>query len=108
MQPENKIAMLQTLVPRHFDEAKSRAIQIALDYAELIREDRNFMAHGLWGTLTPDNITMVASVRTKSDPENIICEAFPHERLRAIIDGTKKVIRILRRFVPERGTLPGK
>jgi hypothetical protein len=36
MQPENKIAMLQTLVPRHFDETKSRAILIALDYAELI------------------------------------------------------------------------
>lgn len=108
MPPENKIAMLQTLVPRHCDNFQSRAILGALAYVELIREDRNFIAHGLWGTLRPDNVMMVASVRVKSDPENIVCEAFPPERMRAIISGTSQVMKILRRFVPERRTMPGK
>jgi len=108
MAPENKIVLLQTLVSWHFGQADRRAIQLALGYAELIREDRNFIAHGLWGTMMPDNIPMVASARTKTEPGHIVCEAFPQERMRAIIDGTKKVIAVLSRFVPERGPLPDK
>lgn len=108
MPPENKIAMLRTLVPRHFDGFGCRAVLSALDYADLIREDRNFIAHGLWGILTPYNGPMVASVRVKTDPTTIICEAFPAERMRAIIDGTKVTMKVLRRFAPERGPLPGK
>jgi hypothetical protein len=96
MDAQTKIAMLYVLVPRYFDTAKQRAALAVLDVAEIIREDRNFIAHGLWGTLMPDNVPMVASVRPKSDPDNIISEAFPAERMRSIISSTKKMTGILR------------
>jgi hypothetical protein len=108
MDAQTKIAMLYILVPRYFDTAKQRAALAVLDVAEIVREDRNFIAHGLWGTLMPDNVPMVASVRPKSDPDNIISEAFPAERMRSIISSTKKVTGILRHLSGAPDTWRGK
>lgn len=108
MEAEAKIALLRTLVPRYYDKAQRHAILSILDIADFLREDRNFVVHGLWGTLMPDNIPMVASIRPKSDPGTIISEAFPQSRLRNNIQATIRTISLLRSLTGARDTSPGK
>jgi hypothetical protein len=108
MDAQAKIAMLYILVPRYFDTARRHAALTALDFAEIIMEDRNFIVHGLWGTLMPDNVPLIASIRPKSDPENIISEAFPAERMRSIISSTQKATRLLRHLAGEPDPSRGK
>lgn len=100
-----KIALLEILVPRYFDTVKQRAVLAALNFAELIRDDRNFIVHGLWGTLLPDDIPMVASIRPKTDPGTVISEAFPQKRLREIISSTIRTTAILTQMIGQPGTL---
>ncbi|HXQ51879.1 MAG TPA: hypothetical protein VN802_12345 [Stellaceae bacterium] len=44
--------------------------------------DRNFIVHGIWGTLTPDNVPIASSLRPKADPWMARAEAFTDERMR--------------------------
>jgi hypothetical protein len=108
MEAQAKIALLEILAPRYFDRAKQRAVLAALNFADLIREDRNFIVHGLWGTLLPDDIPMVASIRPKTDPNLVISEAFPQKRLREIISNTIRTTGILTHMIGQPGTSPEK
>jgi len=103
-----KIAMLQILVPRYYDQPKCHAVLSILDIADFIREDRNFIAHGLWGTLMPDNVPMVASIRPKTDPTSVVSEAFPQERLRNIIRATIRMTGLLQNLTGAHSTLRDK
>jgi hypothetical protein len=61
------------------------------------KEDRNFIAHGSWHTLMPENVPACASLRTQSPtPNEVVTETFPNSRMRAIIDGMLEAISNLR------------
>jgi hypothetical protein len=65
-------------------------LEDALDLADGRREDRDFIAHGLWSTLMPDNLPMAMSMKP-SAPEGVVTsETFPEGRMKLIASDTKK------------------
>jgi hypothetical protein len=51
---------------------------------DFVREDRNFIIHGSWGRVMPDNIPIALSLRPKDTPSTVVSETFPPERMRQI------------------------
>jgi hypothetical protein len=80
-----KIAMVRKLAPRHMTEEPLEKLLKALVLADDIRDDRNFIIHGTWGTLWPEGKPISLSIRGKAEPGEIRSELFPHHRMRAII-----------------------
>jgi hypothetical protein len=80
-----KIALLQLIAPRHLTGEHLAGLLVLLDTADALREDRNFIVHGSWGTLMPDNLPVAASLRPKSKPDEVMSETFSRERMRGII-----------------------
>jgi hypothetical protein len=59
-----------------------------MDFIGGYKEDRNFVVHGSWGTLTPENIPICGSIRPKApNPSEVVAETFPKERMLNIING---------------------
>lgn len=82
-----EIQLLRSLVITY---CRRKLLDDALDVLDLIRgykEDRNFIVHGSWGTLMPENVPVCASLRPQGPPGEVISETFPKERMLAIING---------------------
>ncbi len=106
-----KLQWLMAFAKRHLVGEEKEEMSAILGNIESLRSDRNFIAHGSWGTLIPDNIPIAASVREKSDKaDEIIMETFPQGRMEAIIsDITKANISIIswrNKHEASRGTPP--
>jgi len=84
-----KITVLRAIAPRHLEGEILESLLDTLDVADAMRDDRNFVAHGVWGMLQPDNVPLAMSLRPKSAPNEIVAESFPHERLRQLASDTK-------------------
>jgi hypothetical protein len=82
---QTKIAMLRKLALRHLHGAALTDLLKALKLADEVRDDRNFIAHGNWGTLMPEGVGIALSLRGKADPGEVKGETFPHNRLRTIL-----------------------
>ncbi len=81
---------------RHISDARIKA-----KFESLLREivelqaDRNFIVHGMWATIMPSGTPTALSLRPKADPWKVIGETFPAERMRWIIQQTKKFTQAL-------------
>jgi hypothetical protein len=80
-----KIQWLRTLSKRHGAGLDPAEFDRLLDTIDELREDRNFIAHGSWGTIQPDVEPAAMSLRPRTDPDRIVCETFPEARMREII-----------------------
>jgi hypothetical protein len=82
------LIILRALAKRHLGEAAFNELTPVLDRIKARQEDRNFIAHGTWGTLMPGMLPVAMSVRTKApDDSLIVSESFPSERMTEIVDG---------------------
>jgi hypothetical protein len=91
-----KIEMLKSLAKTYL---RGELLDDILECADLIngyKEDRNFVVHGSWGTLMPENVPVCASLRPQGPPGEVIAETFPEERMLAIIDGILEAIKNVR------------
>jgi hypothetical protein len=82
---QTKIAMLRKLAPRYMTGDPLDKLLKAFELADDIRDDRNFIVHGTWGTLLPERQPISLSIRGKAGPGEIKSELFPHSRMRTII-----------------------
>jgi hypothetical protein len=82
-----KIELLRTLVITYCAGDLLNDILRVIDFIGGYKEDRNFVVHGSWGTLTPENVPVCASIRPKAPPGEVIAETFPKARMLAIING---------------------
>ena len=73
---KTKISMLQALAPRHLRDPLLREVEEALVLADTRRDDRNFIMHGSWGTITPMNEATALSLRAASEPGEVTSEFF--------------------------------
>lgn len=91
-----KIRMLRQLAKRHI---KSRAIKNQLsgllEVTEGLQEERNFIAHGLWGTAMPDNVPAASSLRPKSNPFHVVTELFPLKKMTELVSLTRDLADVL-------------
>jgi hypothetical protein len=78
---------------------KSLKINELLNKIDELRDDRNFLVHGTWGTLMPDNVPFGSSLRQKSEPGMISSETFPEARMNGIIRDIKTAITLLGKFM---------
>jgi hypothetical protein len=104
-----KIRMLRQLGELALIETKFHKLSTHLDQIDILREDRNFIVHGTWGTSLPDLEPTASSIRIKSAaPDRVISETFPRERMRAKIDAIDALKRRLFLMVEEREERLGK
>jgi hypothetical protein len=85
LDPSRSIALLRVLGPRKLKDERLRTLVDLLTTADQLRDDRNFIVHGVWAILDPEEVPTVSSLRTKSEPDQVVTENFPHSRMLAII-----------------------
>jgi hypothetical protein len=82
-----KVELLRALVNTYCAEDLLEDMLRVIDFIGGYKEDRNFVVHGSWGTLTPENVPVCGSIRPKAPPGEVVVETFPKERMLAIING---------------------
>ena len=83
-----KVQMLRALAPNRItDENLLVEFNETMGLIDELRDGRNFIAHGLWGTLMPDDIPVALSLKPKSEPDEVVSETFDLERMEAIKAG---------------------
>lgn len=83
---EAKITILRSLGPRHLSGEMLSKLLDAVDEADHLREDRNFVVHGIWATLQPNGVPIAMSIRPKSEPNKLAGQTYSNERMRDLID----------------------
>ena len=82
-----KINILRAIVPRYLEGKDLETTLEALTRLDDVRDDRNFIIHGTWGSLHPTGVAIALSLRAKSEtPDLITAETFPHARMRKLIN----------------------
>ena len=64
----------------------------SMTYVLELKECRNFIAHGVWGTLMPDDIPVALSLKPKSEIGEVISETFPLQRMEGILHGIQLML----------------
>jgi hypothetical protein len=82
---KTKIAMLMVLAPRHLTDPTLAKVEEALVLADSLRDDRNFIMHGSWGTIQPLNEATALSLRAASLPGEVTSESFTRYRMLEIL-----------------------
>ena len=82
---KTKITTLQVLASRYLEYPFLKKIEDALALADFLRDDRNFIMHGSWGTMHPLDVAVALSLRAKSEPGEVTMESFSYERMQEII-----------------------
>lgn len=91
MDATGKITLLRSLSELCFD-GKAYDLHLKdylkefVDTFDILREDRNFIVHGTWGT-NPFGVPIAMSLRVKADPSWVVSETFPWQRMRHIYAG---------------------
>src|SRR5205823_13716244 len=94
-----KIELLKSLVNVAFSGDMRDGVLNVLNIVSMLKEDRNFIVHGSWGTMKPDNIPICASLRPKAPAGEIVSEEFPDTRMHDIINDILKAKTSLRELV---------
>ncbi|MEE9452752.1 MAG: hypothetical protein V3V13_00025 [Paracoccaceae bacterium] len=93
MGADAKIQMLRTLGERKISNQELlTSFNENLTLIGELKDGRNFIAHGVWGTLMPDNIPIALSLKPKSEIGEVVSESFPVERMEAIISGIRRTL----------------
>ena len=89
-----KITLLRSLAHAYLSEEDVNEVETRLlYYIGIYQEDRNFIVHGLWETLKPENVPVCKSLRPISPtPSEVIAETFPEERMINLINGINEAI----------------
>ena len=83
-----KVQLLRGIGSRHIsDEALLAKFNETMRYVDELKECRNFIAHGTWGTLMPDDIPVALSLKPKSEVGEVISETFSVDRMEGIFGG---------------------
>jgi hypothetical protein len=92
---KTKIGMLQVLAPRYLTDPSLAKVEEALVLADSLRDDRNFIMHGSWGTIVPMNEATALSLRASSLPGEITSESVSRTRMIGIIQDIGRAKQIL-------------
>jgi hypothetical protein len=101
MQAESLLRILRALGNRHLKEPILGEFLSMMDLIQDRQEDRNFIVHGTWGTLMPNNVPIGLSLRPKSTPGQVIGETFSRERMSSIAQDLLRCLTYLATFLPQ-------
>jgi hypothetical protein len=92
--------MIRALLPIHIKNITAiEQIKPLLKKIDELRDDRNFIAHGTWATLMPENISIACSLRKKSEIDQVVAEPFPEVRMKTIIQQSQSAMTDLSRLI---------
>lgn len=100
-----RIRWLRQLGQLRLPEADFHILSPILDRIDILREDRNFIVHGTWGTSDTEPVCLSVRV-TAPNPNEIVSETFSAIRMRAIIDGIERAKWDLIGLMTKLGALP--
>jgi hypothetical protein len=85
-----KLMMLRKLTESYVsDDNIKDELNTLYNNIQFIYDERNIIAHGLWGTLTPDAVPAVMSLKPKDEKlprDEIMTETFPAWRMYSVVD----------------------
>ena len=91
-----KVQLLRGIGSRHIsDKALLDKFNETMKYVDELKEGRNFIAHGVWGTLMPDDVPVALSLKPKSDVGEVISETFSVKRMEGISEGIQLMLQCL-------------
>ena len=94
---DGKTQLVRALGTHHItDKALFDNFKETMNYVDELKDTRNFIAHGVWGTLMPENIPVALSLKPKSKVGEVISETFSQDRMEGIAGGIRTM---LQRFV---------
>jgi hypothetical protein len=108
MDARTKLQWLRAFAKKHVSGDELKTLSDTLDLIELSQDDRNFITHGTWATMWPDNVAVAMSLRPKSPPDEILTESFPEWRMSDIIIDIRKSRSALYHWLERRDALLGK
>jgi hypothetical protein len=95
MDAVTKIAILRKIAPRYLEgEALTEFLKV-MKLADDVRDDRNFIAHGNWGTAPSDGVALALSLRGKADPgevKTLRSRSVASALARAITAGSRRTV----------------
>jgi hypothetical protein len=104
-----KLNILRGLGQRHLDVEKFNDLSNLLGTIQDLYVDRNFIAHGKWVTLLPQNVPAATSLREKVDKifdqADVIAETFPKDRMQVIIREIVISMNAIIQIIQEHATL---
>ena len=106
---DRKCQLVSTLGSRHLSKAQFQELDGVLKTIQSLKEDRNFVIHGLWGKVMPEEIPAAVSIRLKDDPYRVVMETFEPIRMVSICDGIdvarQQIVALTERLGPLRSRL---
>lgn len=104
---DRKCQLVSTLGSRHLSKAQFQELDGVLKTIQSLKEDRNFVIHGLWGKVMPEGIPAAQSIRLKADPYRVVMETFEPIRMVSICDGIdvarEQIAALTKKLEPLRG-----
>lgn len=81
----SKLRISRALAVRKLTGETLENFLTVMDVIENRQGDRNFIAHGLWAHLMPEDVPIAMSLKPKSEPGEVISETFPESRMVEIL-----------------------
>jgi hypothetical protein len=102
-----KFEIINKLAERYFSGDQLETLRATLQTIEDLRLDRNFIVHGIWGSIAPaKRLAAALSFRPKAPPGQVVLETFPPIRMKSIADGIDharfQIVELTRQLQPLR------
>lgn len=92
MDAVRKIQLIRRLSEIILPEEKFHQVVLLIDQADILREDRNLVAHGVWGRTEPENLTVVSSLKPEGlATDQVVTETFSDLRLKKLARDIERV-----------------
>jgi hypothetical protein len=109
MDARPKVEWLRTLGERYLPDGQhAEAFFEALARISELQDDRNFIAHGVWSRLQPENQPIASSLRKDTAPGKVVAETFSDARMKAMIHDMSTADSAIKRALAQLSSLPGR
>jgi hypothetical protein len=97
MDARPKIEWLRSLGERYLSDGDyANSYFEAISRLDELREDRNFISHGVWGRLKPENEPIAMSLRKDTPLGKVIPETFSAARMQGILNDITVALKIIK------------
>jgi hypothetical protein len=103
-----KMQWIKSFSKRHLDGKPLEDMEFILSKVDDLLDDRNFIVHTSWGTLVNTGEPVGMSLRRKSQPHEIVTEAFPERRMLEFISDVDAARNGLIAWRKQHESLPGR
>jgi hypothetical protein len=85
---KTKLQWLKAFSARYLEGKELEHIAQIVNVIEIVQESRNLVVHASWGTFVQSGDPIAMSLRPKAEPDKILTESFPRDRLEELIENT--------------------